>query len=865
MQTVVAGRDGELAELQRRMNDSLSGRAVVCLVSGEAGAGKTSLLQAFVEQAQAGRQELLVACGSCNSFTGTGDPYLPFREILRLLTGDVEQGLAEGRANREGAARLKSFMRMSARALVENGPDLIDIFVPGGALLARLGGKAARKVGWLDELGARLGQPVRSEQGLSQDNVFEQYTQVLEAISSERPLMLVIDDLHWADHASLGLLFHLSRRLVNDPLFILGAYRDDQVSPSGQQLLTLTGELQRLHGDVVIDLGAHDARSIVDAIIDSSPNRLGTEFRAALSNLTAGNALFVTELLRVFVEAGTLAPDEHGRLTETGPIHWDALPPRISGIISARLSKVSGEQREMLELAAVHGDEFYADTVASVLGQPKRAIVRSFSGALQKELSIVQALGFRQAGDASLAAYGFHHSLFRHFLYEGLDPVERSSLHGEIGEALEVLAGHRDPVIVNALARHYAEAGNAGKAIRYSIRAGDNAAQSHAPRLAIEHYRQGLSLWKNKSDSVPGFDACPVMERLADQYLLAGMDSDAAEGYADALDMQPPAGVERSRLLRKRAVALQRLRQYEDATACLDEAGRLLEAMDKDDASWQEFLTVRLEYCWLYYWQNATNRLAATIEELEPLVARHGGARERAALRTAQIRHGLRATRFRPTPELERLADELATAGDQVDAQHPGPHFLAAFVALWAGRPEKASRGFETTLGLAQQRGDVVEKARCLVYLSVALRQLGDTAKLRGLLPEARELVEFGRAPEYVGVQLAQEAWLALREGCHETAGEKASAALDRWSAGAPRYPFKWLALWVRLALEDVRQRNGIESDAATLLDSTQMQQPETLARALVDLREACRTGSDEDVRRSLDDALALAREEQQL
>ena len=320
--TLLVGRDTQVDHLDRQLERALHGQAVTCFITGEPGAGKTSLAMEFARRAQARTPQLLVASGICDAYTGVGDAYLPFREILLQLTGDVERSLATGRTTREGASRLDAFTRFAGRALVDNGPDLLELFVPGGALLTRLGGKAAKNLPWAQKLQQRLcgaaEQP--SPRMLQQENVFEQFTQVLQAMSLERPLLLLLDDLHWADGASIGLLFHLSRRLVRSPLMILGTYRSEEVVRplDGRQhpLRGVVAELTRLHGDVLLDLDTLRARTFIDALVDARPNALDERFRDSLAHHTAGNPLFAVELLRSLEASGALVESSAGRVEQ---------------------------------------------------------------------------------------------------------------------------------------------------------------------------------------------------------------------------------------------------------------------------------------------------------------------------------------------------------------------------------------------------------------------------------------------------------------------------------------------------------------------------------------------------------------------
>ncbi len=200
-------------------------------MTGEAGFGKTSLCREFARQAQVRHSELLVANGNCNAQTGIADPYLPFREILELLTGEGEERLASGAVTQENAWRLQRFWDLSRRVVSNVAPDLIDLFVPGIRLAARAGALVATESGWLKPAApARDGRaptvlPGSLAASVEQTRIFEQATAALNALAQERPLVLILDDLHWIDDSSSSLLFHISRRIAGSRVLLLGNFR----------------------------------------------------------------------------------------------------------------------------------------------------------------------------------------------------------------------------------------------------------------------------------------------------------------------------------------------------------------------------------------------------------------------------------------------------------------------------------------------------------------------------------------------------------------------------------------------------------------------------------------------------------------
>jgi predicted ATPase len=196
-QPVFVARQHELARLDTYLVRALARRGLVVFVVGSAGQGKTALMREFARRAQATYPDLVVAGGSGNAHTGIGDPYLPFREILSLLTGDVQARWAAGAMSSDQASRLWQTLPLAAAALVETGPDLIDLFVRGTALFERATSAAPNETDWLPQLRRLVARKAASppDPSLQQNALFDQYTRVLETLARRRPLLLMLDDL----------------------------------------------------------------------------------------------------------------------------------------------------------------------------------------------------------------------------------------------------------------------------------------------------------------------------------------------------------------------------------------------------------------------------------------------------------------------------------------------------------------------------------------------------------------------------------------------------------------------------------------------------------------------------------------------
>jgi ABC-type oligopeptide transport system substrate-binding subunit/DNA-binding SARP family transcriptional activator len=543
--TPFVAREEELAQLRSHLDGALSGLGRVAFITGEAGSGKTALIHEFARRAQEAIPNLVVAIGNCNAHTGLGDPYLPFREILGLLTGDVEARYAQGAITRENARRLWAALPASIEALVKVGPDLIDSLVPRATLTARVAALRPEPAGWADRL-ERLIEPHGTDDAktdVAQRDLFEQYTQFLTTLSRRQPLLLVIDDAQWADAASINLLFHVSRGLAGGQVLLVVTYRPDEVAlgRGGERhpLEPVINELRRTYGDVWTELEPTMGRRFIDALLAAKPNRLGEEFRAALTRQTQGHPLFTIELLHAMQQRGDLTYDPHGRWIEGPSLAWQTLPARVEAVIEERVGRLEASLREILAVASVEGETFTAQVVARVQGLGERPVLGILSQELERRHQLVQARGEIQVDHKFLSRYQFTHTVFQQYLYNTFGPGERRLLHGEIASALEDLYEDEGEQVTVQLARHYAEAGQVERAVEYLLRAGDRARDLYAFHEAIDFYKRALAFLRGGGDHER---AARTLMKLGLTYHLAFKFEHAREAYGEAFDLWQRVG-----------------------------------------------------------------------------------------------------------------------------------------------------------------------------------------------------------------------------------------------------------------------------------------------------------------------------------
>ena len=488
-------REHELAQLENHLERVLNGNGLVVMVVGEAGRGKTSLLEEFSRRIQQEHEELLVVNGLCNTQSDIGDPYLPFRQGLEMLTGGVEARWAAGQMTGDHARRLWGVLPRTAQLILMEGPDLIDTLVSGGGLVRRVRSAVPWESEWLRRLErqVQVRSAAQNTGEMKQTDLFEQYSQVLLGVARQIPLVVLLDDLQWADAGSVGLLFHLGRQVMQGKILLVCAFRPEEMAVGEGR--NVVQELRRVYGEILIDLDRNDlteGRRFVDAFLDSEPNRLGEAFRERLYEQTEGHPLFTVEQLRMLVERGDLVRDGGGCWLESETLTWDRSPARVEAVIERRIGGLSPELREALAVASVEGDEFTAQVVARVLGLREREWLRELSVEVEKQHRLVREQGEVQGAGYGLSRYRFSHNLFQNHLYNGLSAGERRLLHGEVAKALEALYPVGAAVV--QLAFHYTQAGMRDKAVRYLTLAGKHAWTKYAGQEAIQYYSQALRL-----------------------------------------------------------------------------------------------------------------------------------------------------------------------------------------------------------------------------------------------------------------------------------------------------------------------------------------------------------------------------------
>jgi DNA-binding CsgD family transcriptional regulator/tetratricopeptide (TPR) repeat protein len=424
------------------------GEAGAVLLSGDAGVGKTRLLTALGEYATA--QGALVLTGRCLDVRDGGLPYLPFAEALAVLAASSDREMADAVRTRPPLWRLLPQTRQlqEVQQLRQAGSSAGSDHIP------------------LTTNEREAMQRPRPEQDLGQLQLFDAVLGVLSQIAEARPVVILLEDLHWADGSTRNLLSFLVSRLRAQRLLVVVSYREEDVHRR-HPLRGLLVELVRLATVERIDLlpfGDADARAFVDAL---SEEPLSTHTVTSIVARSEGNPFFVEELLASSAECSDV-------------------PAGLAEVLLARLERLSPNTRRVLRVISVANDAVAHAALTEICGQGELELEEALREAVQHHALVIEK-GF----------YAFRHALLQEAVYADLLPGERTRMHAAYAARLQSTPQGRGADA--RLAHHSLESRDLVTALAALLRAMDEAEKLGAPAAALGHVEQALSIW----DAVP--------------------------------------------------------------------------------------------------------------------------------------------------------------------------------------------------------------------------------------------------------------------------------------------------------------------------------------------------------------------------
>ena len=538
IEPVFAGRESEIRELDDCLASVIDGNGRTVFVSGEAGTGKTRLVNEFLKLVR--KREITIMVGWCLSDACV--PYFPFIEAFKDCLG-----------------KLTSEPETSSSKRIEH-----EFSVALKALTKPVQVEEAKLV-------------IRSSPMVWKDATFATVGNVLQSASELRPVILFVDDLHWADSASLALLHYLSRVLSTKEALIVATFRSEELHPKEDghpHPLVETARLLRRE-DLLKEISLSNLKRADVAKVAEHLARgpLDPEFTTKLANESLGNPLFVVESMRMLLESKRLVhKDGYFRLL-TAEI---GIPAKVKDIILHRLDSLKPEQRRMLDLASVIGEKFDPKLLGATLSTEAVQTL--------EELNCISASTSLVHSDE--VNYRFDHARSREVLYNQIPSALRREYHARIAATIESAFAKANEVRINDLAYHYSQAAKKDKALQYSIAAGEDALARFSNDEAANYFAYVLETVSDKPEYLN--EKIKGLEGLGDALLAKGLFEKAGEIFEKLSDVG--SGATRSRALRK---SLEASFWRGDMKHAVELAGKTEEYASLD----------RLEYARLLIWR----------------------------------------------------------------------------------------------------------------------------------------------------------------------------------------------------------------------------------------------------------------------
>ncbi len=457
------GREDEISQLESLLDRAMRRQRQVVFITGEAGIGKTTVVEAFLDRISA-NGDFLIAPGQCLDHYGAGEAYLPVIESLSRVC------------------------RQPGHQMVV---DLLARHAPT----------------WLAQMPALINADEREKLqreilGATSERMLREMAEALEALTLETPLVMVLEDLHWSDYSTLDLVSYLARRREPARLMLIGTYRPVEVILSNHPIRDVKQELLLHRQCVELPLGFLNEEAVAEYMKTRFSEVAGPDDADALLVLarliherTDGNALFVVNVLDYLVSHGAIRQaEEKWKLAVDLDEIKVGVPENIRQMIEKQFERLSAQEQMLLEAASVAGLDFSALAVAAALEQD---IIQTegIAEGLARRNQFLRPAGMGEAPDGTVAArYTFIHPLYQSVFYQRIGAARRAQLHQRIGERGETSYRNRALEISGELAMHFEQSRDYRRAIYYLRAAAENSTRRYANREAVGYLTRTLDL-----------------------------------------------------------------------------------------------------------------------------------------------------------------------------------------------------------------------------------------------------------------------------------------------------------------------------------------------------------------------------------
>lgn len=576
--TSCIGRAVELDALRSQFDQAMSGQGRFCVIHGGAGSGKSTLLRAFASALDSSTLPVVTAWGRCDQQIGNISPLAPWSQILQSFSASPDTVTAEQQLHDKN-----SIMQSLQGAVVELAPDIIELLIPGVGLAVK-SAKLLQRSTLLERLSSNYTRPEATTVAADRSRLQDQYIRMIEGVLDKTPLVVVIDDLDCADEASLLLLKRLVQKTSGQKILFLVAMRDrlksQAVNESVQQVSETLDTLAIDLDEVNRERGEQFALEYTGAVVPG----IGSAFVEDLARHTGGHPLLVTELVAHLRRTGQIE-QSRDQWRVTGQLDWHVLPRQIEIILADQLRGLDPGLVDILQAGSVQGDQFSIEVVAAALDKSEIAVARTLNRNGPKNL--VLPAGSEPMGHGQVTLFRFSHSLARRYIYDSVDPLERTYLHRAVANQLEALSAGHEEKIAEQLAHQFEQGQMNDKASAYHVLAAEHATSTCSLLEATTHLQRALALCISRPDEMR------IKYQLGKLQMMTGENKIGAQLIAEARTIAEDTGAsELTAILPDQALALARINELDAAWQVAIDAERRAGEQGNDYEHWSALQTI---------------------------------------------------------------------------------------------------------------------------------------------------------------------------------------------------------------------------------------------------------------------------------
>ena len=701
---VIVGREAELRQLEGLLEKAHLGAGRIVFITGEPGLGKTSLANEFLDYANQRPGSILCSTGYCVEQYGTSEAYLPFLNALAKCLGGPAKELV-------------------APILLSHAPAWSLQFTSTFA-------------------GSEVREQLRRETiGATQERMLREMGDCLAALTAQLPMVMLLEDIHWADPPSVKLIRYLGHLIGRMRLVLIGTLRPEQLTEINRPLRDCLGELKAHDQCDEIALSTLGRQAIIEHLdAQFTPNDFSPELATLIEQKTGGHPLFTTRLARDLVERGAIVRRNSGwsLAQEISRISLE-MPESVLALIRRRIQLLDETDQRLLQFASIQGEEFLSQVLFE-LTSLDRVEVEERLDRLSRSSHLLRHGGEEELPDGSMATrYRFAHALYQNVLYGDLVGERRRRLHRQTGELLELHYADKSGWIASQLGMHFERSRDFARAVPYLVQVGDNSGRVHATADAVDHYSHALELVARLPVDDRAHIAPFLYLKRGTMNLACSRFDAAIADFEEAIRLSRATGVSQTEHAALNGLILTYFisHKMDEMATCVAEALSLSER--------SRHHSLRLEtLAYMAQQQTCYGELDEAIKLNLQIISEATDSEDQAALTMALIQRGelhLHQTEYAQAEELlEHGVDQALELGHHF--QHMYGLFMLGMAQGNRGKISAALATFNRLKKIAERNGDRAWLVRCPNSIGWIYREMQDLERAISHDREGADLTE---------------------------------------------------------------------------------------------------------------------------